>query len=320
MLAFVAQSALDPAGPQAERISDLWWLMFWICSIVFVLVIAALLMALVRGRREAPSTSPDTERRLTRSVAAATIVTILLLFVLLVSSVSTGRAIATLPGDQSGDPLVLQVTGRQWWWEIIYEDPIPSRRLTTANEIHIPVGRPVRIKTRSTDVIHSFWVPNLHGKRDLIPGYESEIWLQADRPGIYRGQCAEFCGLQHANMALLVIAEPAEKFRAWYEAGLQPARPPATPLAQRGKTVFESLPCPLCHNIAGTQSSGRTAPDLTHMASRLTLAAATLPNTRGHLGGWILDPQTIKPGNKMPAVALGSEDLEALLAYLEGLR
>jgi cytochrome c oxidase subunit 2 len=311
-------SALDAAGPQAGRIEDLWWIFFWVCTVVFVLVLIVLLAAIYRSRRsDEPVRSTEQERRLARAVGGATAVTAVILIGLLVLSVSTGRAVgsAAPPGS-----LTIEVVGHQWWWEINYEDPLPSRHFTTANEIHIPVGRPVRVKTRSTDVIHSFWVPNLHGKRDLIPGRPSETWLQADRPGVFRGQCAEFCGAQHANMALVLVAEPPEAFESWRSAQLRPAPPPARPLLRRGQEVFLALPCPTCHTIAGTPAGGRVGPDLSHLASRRTLAAGTLPNARGHLAGWILDPQTPKPGNKMPAVALQSNDMEALLAYLESLR
>jgi cytochrome c oxidase subunit 2 len=320
-------SALDAAGPQAGRIEHLWWIFFWVCSVVFVLVLIALLAAIYRSRkgrerdarRLEPETNPprERERSLVRAVGGATVVTAVILIGLLVLSVATGRAVGSSPPP---DALTIEVVGHQWWWEINYENPLPSRRFATANEIHIPVGRPIRVKTRSTDVIHSFWVPNLHGKRDLIPGRPSETWLQADRPGVFRGQCAEFCGAQHANMALVVVAEPAAAFESWRSAQLQPAPPPARPLLRRGQEVFLALPCPTCHTIAGTPAGGRVGPDLSHLASRRTLAAGTLPNARGHLAGWILDPQTQKPGNKMPAVALQSDDMEALLAYLESLR
>ncbi len=316
-------SALDAAGPQAGRIEDLWWIFFWVCTAVFVLVVAALLAAVLRRRRQDQRRLSDeaggtgSERGLVRAVGGATAVAAILLIGLLIASVATGRAVGSLapPGA-----LTLEVVGHQWWWEINYEDPMPSRRFTTANEIHIPVGRPIRIKTRSSDVIHSFWVPNLHGKRDLIPGHPSETWLQADRAGVFRGPCAEFCGAQHANMALVVVAEPPAAYESWRAAQLQTAPPPATALQSRGKAVFLALPCPACHTIAGTQAGGKIGPDLTHLASRQTLAAGTLPNTRGHLAGWVLDPQTQKPGNKMPAVALQPDDLQALLAYLESLR
>ena len=305
-------SALDAAGPQAGRIEDLWWIFFWVCAAVFVLVVAALLAAVLHRRRQ-----EDQDRGLVRAVGGATAVTAILLIGLLIASVATGRAVGSLPPP---DALTLEVVGHQWWWEIHYEDPVPGRRFTTANEIHIPVGRPIRIKTRSSDVIHSFWVPNLHGKRDLIPGHPSETWLQADRSGVFRGPCAEFCGAQHANMTLVVVAEPPAAFEAWRAVQLQPPARPATALQSRGQAVFLALPCTTCHTIAGTQAGGKIGPELTHLAGRQTLAAGTLPNTRGHLAGWILDPQTQKPGNKMPAVALKSDDLQALLAYLESLR
>jgi cytochrome c oxidase subunit II len=169
-------------------------------------------------------------------------------------------------------------------------------------------------------VIHSFWVPSLHGKKDLIPGYTNVIWIEADRPGVYRGQCAEFCGFQHAHMALLVIADPPERFQAWAEAQRQSSPPPSTPQQARGKYLVEHLPCANCHTVRGTQASGKLGPDLTHLASRRTLAAGTMPNNRGHLGGWVLDPQSIKPGNLMPPTAMSSENLQALLSYLEILR
>jgi cytochrome c oxidase subunit II len=315
-------SALDSAGPQAGRIEDLWWVFFWVCLPVFLLVLAALAAALLHARRhpvhpEAEHRLPGREPGLLRAVGGATVVTAILLIGLLIASVSTGRAVGSPAPPGS---LTLEIVGHQWWWEARYEDPEPSRHFSTANEIHIPVGRPVRIKTRSNDVIHSFWVPNLQGKRDLIPGHPSEIWLQADRPGVFRGQCAEFCGVQHANMALVVVAEPPAAFAAWRSSQLAPARPPATALQSRGQAVFLALPCPTCHTVSGTPAGGKLGPDLTHLASRGTLAAGTLPNTREHLGGWILDPQTRKPGNKMPAVALPPDDLQALLAYLESLR
>lgn len=325
-LAFLAgwpgrHSALDPAGPQAERIGDLWWLMFWISTAVFLAVVAALLAAILRRRREeeeAPGPiAPEARHRLTRVVAGAVGVTVVLLFVLLFASVGTGRALGSLSSPQA---LTIRLTGQQWWWSVEYQDPVPGRMVTTANEIHIPTGRPVLVQLESRDVIHSFWVPNLHGKRDLIPGHKGEVWIQADRPGVYRGQCAEFCGHQHALMGLLVVAEPPEAFAAWLEAQRRPAAPPVTPAQKRGQKLVETLPCALCHTIQGTAASGKTGPDLTHLASRKTLAAGTLPNTPGHLAGWIIDPQSIKPGNHMPANTLQSEDLQALLAYLGSLK
>ncbi|HEY0513495.1 MAG TPA: cytochrome c oxidase subunit II [Thermoanaerobaculia bacterium] len=313
-------SALHPMGPQAGHINDLWWLMFWVCAAVFVLVMVATGFAITR--RSLPSGPPGpippaSRRRMTGAVAGAIGVTVLILFALLIASVSTGRAIASLSSSKAP---VIRLTGHQWWWEVEYQDPHPDRMVLTANEIHIPAGRPVLIQLSSNDVIHSFWVPNLHGKRDLIPGHDSEIWIQADKPGIYRGFCAEFCGYQHAHMGLLVIADPPDRFDAWYSAQLQSSVMPATPLQQRGRQLVEASPCAVCHSIQGTQAGGKLGPDLTHLASRRTLAAATLANNRGNLAGWILDPQTVKPGNHMPGNSLGSEDLQAILDYLESLK
>lgn len=315
------QSVLHPAGPMAERILGLWDLMYWVSVAVFVLVMLALLAAVLRRRSKIEDEEdipgpPQNQRRLFQVIGAATAVTLLLLFVLLIGSVATGRATASL----SGEPLVLRVVGKQWWWQIDYIDPVPSRSITTANEIHIPVGRPVKIHLESGDVIHSFWVPNLHGKKDLVPGFKNVTWIQADRPGVYRGQCAEFCGFQHAHMALLVIAEPPEQFEAWAEAQRRSSVPPRTPQQAKGRYLVERLPCANCHTIRGTLASGRLGPDLTHMASRRTLAAGTMPNNRGHLGGWMLDPQSIKPGALMPPTAMSSDSLQAVLAYLESLR
>ncbi|HEV2706187.1 MAG TPA: c-type cytochrome, partial [Pyrinomonadaceae bacterium] len=207
-----------------------------------------------------------------------------------------------------------------WWWEVEYDNRNPSLNVTTANEIHIPVGRPVFFRLTSNDVIHSFWVPNLHGKTDLIPGRETTTWLRADRAGTFRGQCAEFCGHQHAHMALTVVAEAPEQFQAWYDAQLKPAREPATPAEARGREVFLTSPCVMCHKIQGTDAGGNAGPDLTHLASRPTLAAGTLENTRGHLAGWVVDSQKIKPGNRMPPNNIEPDDLQALLDYLQSLK
>jgi cytochrome c oxidase subunit 2 len=211
------------------------------------------------------------------------------------------------------------VTGYQWWWEIQYEDDDPSRNFTTANEIHIPAGAPVRIKLASSDVIHSFWVPNLFGKQDLIPGQENEIRFVAERPGTYRGQCAEYCGFQHAHMSFFVVAESKDVFEAWRDKQIKSAEPPADPERQHGQQVFLSSPCALCHAIRGTEAGGRVGPDLTHLMSRRSIAAGTLPTSRGTVAAWIVDPQSIKPGNNMPLVTVSPDDLHALVSYLEGL-
>ncbi|HZS04513.1 MAG TPA: cytochrome c oxidase subunit II [Blastocatellia bacterium] len=312
------QSALDPAGLQAHRISRLWWLMFWVCLSVFVIVMGALGYALWRSRRrERVATEPEAERSMTRWVTGAVVVSAAILFILLIADFSTGRAITSL---ESSDAVMIKVTGHQWWWEFTYDDPVPSQQVTTANEIHIPVGRPVRLEMTSHDVIHSFWVPNLHGKTDLLVGHQTVTWLQADRPGTYRGQCAEYCGHQHAHMALLVVAEPPEDFKAWLDHERLPAADPSNDEQRRGRQIFLTRAWVMCHQIRGTDAGARSGPDLTHLASRQTIAAGTLPNNRGNLGGWVVDSQGIKPGNKMPPNELSGEELQALLSYLESLK
>jgi cytochrome c oxidase subunit 2 len=309
------QSMLDPAGVQAARIEWLWWLMFWVCTVVFVVVLGALALAVRRGR--SPSDDRPSERALFNGVAAALAVTIVALFGLLSASVVTGRAIAT---PERPHALTIDITGYQWWWRVEYVHPDPSLRVTTANELHLPVGRPVTLLLRSNDVIHSFWVPNLHGKMDLVPGRLNTTWFRADRPGVYRGQCAEFCGLQHAHMALTITVESAEEFERWVQGQRALAPTPATPQQSRGLNVIERGPCALCHTIRGTQAGARVGPDLTHFASRSTIGAGAAPNTRGYLAGWIADPQRLKPGNRMPPTGLSGEDLQAVVAYLETLR
>jgi len=258
------------------------------------------------------------ERRVRRTVTIATAVTAAILMVFLVASYLTGRAYAVTP--LGGRPLQVSVIGHQWWWEVVYSDSITSRSVTTANEIHVPTGRNVVLKLSSTDVIHSFWVPNLSGKKDLIPGYGTTTWFRVDRPGIYRGQCAEFCGHQHANMGLLVIAESPARFADWYERQLQPSDTPAAPLLRKGQQAFLDRSCVMCHTVRGTPAGSHVGPDLTHVGGRMTLAAATIPNNRGYLGGWVLDPQGIKPGAHMPPNDIPASELQALLSYLESLR
>jgi cytochrome c oxidase subunit 2 len=313
------QDMLQAAGPQAAHIGELWWLMLAVCAAVFVAVLAALFMALRRAPRSDPRTPADIaslsrdEPGPRRAVISAVALSTVLLVGLLVASVATDRALARLP---LGDALHVEITAHQWWWDIRYDDPDPTRMFTTANEMHIPVGRPVIVTLKSDDVIHSFWVPNLHGKKDLIPGRTATIQLRADDPGTYRGQCAEFCGLQHALMAMVVIASPPQEYEAWAEGQRRAAPQPGDERQKRGQALFVSGSCMLCHAIGGTPAGARKGPDLTHLGSRKTLAAGTLPNTPQHLAAWILDPQKFKPGVNMPAHPLPAQDLDALVAYL----
>jgi len=301
-------SSLDVAGPQAGHIASVWWLFLGVSVVVYVAVMVALLLGLSRGERA------SNLRRRTFVVGGAVGVTVLVLLGLLAKSVLAGKALTAMTGKAE---VVVHVIGRQWWWELQYQADPPSQMVTTANELHIPVGKPVLLQLDSRDVIHSFWVPALHGKRDLIPGHPSTTYIQADRPGIYRGQCAEFCGDQHARMGMLVIAEAPDDFYRWLSHARAPAPEPADDLARRGREVFLRGPCVMCHAVSGTIAAASNGPDLTHVAGRLTLGAGTLANKRGHLAGWILDSQAIKPGNHMPPVPLAAGDLQALLTYLE---
>jgi cytochrome c oxidase subunit II len=315
--------ALHPAGVQAAHIAQLWWFTVAICGVVFLAVLAALLIALRRAPRATESTPADVaslregEPRVRRPVIGAVALSVAGLFALLVGSVATDRALANM---SLVNAVGIEVVGHQWWWDVRYDDPDPSRSFYTANEIHIPVGRPVLLTLKSDDVIHSFWVPNLHGKKDLIPGRTATLQLRADQPGTYRGQCAEFCGAQHAFMAFQVVAEAPEQFEKWAEAQRQPAGEPQAAQQAKGRELFLSGSCMLCHAIQGTTAQGRKAPDLTHVASRSTLAAGTIPNDPQHLAEWIADPQKYKPGVNMPAHSVPKEQLDSIVAYLGSLK
>jgi cytochrome c oxidase subunit 2 len=321
-----AQNALDAAGPQAGSIAKLWWMKLPIGVVVWVLVVGVMLMGASRARArfrhaedERARLGPDEaqDRRFTWVIGAAVAVTVVTLFITLVSDFRVGQAL-TMPPATTVVPI--KVVGHQFWWEVWYPDSIPQNTVITANELHIPVGKAVVMELTARDVIHSIWVPNLAGKKDLLPGYTRSLWFRADTPGVYRGQCAEFCGLEHAKMGVLVIAEPQDKYDAWIKAQRAPATEPADSIAAHGKTVFMGTTCVMCHAISGTSAGAQTGPDLTHVGSRRTIAAGTLANTEGNLMAWITDPQRIKPGVLMPATKLEPRDLNALVAYLRQLK
>jgi cytochrome c oxidase subunit 2 len=313
------QSALDPHGVQAEGLVRLIGATVAVCTLVWVLVASVLLRALWRGRRQpADGTGVDerTEKRMRTTITVAVAVTVLTVVALTaISFVATRRITATDPAA-----MVIRVRSWQWWWEVTYPDASPDRTLVTANEIHVPVGRTVRIELAAADVIHSFWVPNLAGKMDMIPGRDNTLTFRATRAGTYRGQCAEFCGLQHAHMAFIVIADEPADFEAWRVAQLAPAVAPEQAQAQAGREVFLAKACASCHTVRGTDAAGTLGPDLTHVGGRRTIAAGLFETTRGSLAAWIADPQRLKPGNNMPMVDLSADELNAVAAYLEGLR
>ena len=316
-------SSLTAAGPQAKKIEWLYWVIFWISLIVFVLVIAFFAGGVAKSRIDEAEMAPvlpqdeERDRPAKGAVSIAIAITVVTLFVVLVLSIVTGKSAA---GLTSNNPITIEVIGHQWWWEARYPSPQADLTAVTANEIHLPVGKPITILTASRDVIHSFWAPNLNGKRDLMPGYQTAFSFQVDTAGIYRGQCAEYCGEQHAHMGFEIVAEPADQFDAWLQQQRKPAIDTTDATALRGREVFLTHACVLCHTIRGTEAGSKVGPDLTHVATRRMIAAATLSNAPGSLAGWITDPQRIKPGARMPANPLDPDDLQALITYLRGLQ
>ena len=304
-------SMLDPNGPRAERVADLWWIMFVLGAIVFLVVMAFLLAAIRRARRESDS-SNETEEVSTTPIKIGVVITTAIVLLLVGLTFWAQRDLAA-PDDPAA--MTIEVVGHQYWWEVYY----PDAGFMTANEIHIPVGEPVNVRLTADDVIHSFWVPELSGKLDLVPGRVNEFWIQADEPGVYFGECAEFCGLQHALMRFLVVADPPDVFTAWVDQQRAVARQPDSDLLVRGQQIYLSHSCMYCHTIEGAASSGGVRPDLTHLASRDTLGAGVLENNPDNLAAWITDSQSIKPNNQMPNYTISPEDLDALIAYLESL-
>jgi cytochrome c oxidase subunit II len=308
------QSSLDPASPASSKIATLWWVMFAGGVVVTAVVLVLVFVAVLRRRDEATGRFAPGTRFVAVAGVGIPLVVLVALFALTLSTIPETAPASSSTGRAPG--LTIDVTGRQWFWDVEYRDS----GVRTANEIHIPVGQTVELRVHAADVIHSLWVPRLNRKIDMIPGHTNTLDLHADEPGTFRGQCAEFCGIQHAHMAFWVVAEPPAAFRSWLHAEAAAARDPQTPSEIEGQQVLLGSACVYCHRIAGTNASGEVGPDLTHLASRRALAAATIPNTRGYLAGWVLDPQHVKPGNKMPATDLDGKQLQALLDYLESLR
>ena len=316
-LAGCGQSTLDPQSRPAREIADLWW---WMLAAATFVLLGALALLFVGWRRRHKPGLPVLGRLGERGFNGLVVIfgMVVPLLALMVVFVVANFSIASVTGapDPSSTAMTIVVTGHQWFWDVRY----PGAAAVTANEIHIPVRTRVNAVLRTDDVIHSFWLPQLNRKADMVPGHPNRILLYADRAGVYRGQCAEFCGLQHANMATTVVAQSPADFRAWLANMARPRRAPATPAAARGEQVFLSERCASCHTIRGTSAHGTIGPDLTHVATRATLAALTIPNTERGLTRWISDPQQIKPGAKMPAVDLSPTELRAVVAYLRSLR
>jgi cytochrome c oxidase subunit 2 len=310
------QSTLSPRSPQTHAIRTLWWWMLAAATVVFLGAVTMLILAWVtRGRKGLPffgEHEPVAQGLVVVFGIAIPIVALIALF----GGADVYLVGQTAPPGPRTTALTIQVVGHQWWWEIHY----PGTRAVTANEIHIPVNTRVNVVTTTADVIHSFWVPQLARKIDLVPGRRNRILLYASRPGVYRGQCAEFCGLQHAHMSLEVVAQPAQAYRAWLADMTSPAPPATGAAAATGLHLFMADQCASCHQIRGTSASGTVGPDLTHLASRRTLAAATIPNVPGELERWILNPQNIKPGDRMPDLGLPRSQVKDIVTYLDGLK
>jgi cytochrome c oxidase subunit 2 len=315
------QSPLDPAGEQAFRLFGLLNLMTWVCGFFYLLVMVFLGWALWRARKRLASSADGldlvAERRLGRGLLLWAVVIVVGLFALVVGSFLADRGLAEA---RDRGALQVRITAHQYWWRVAYREPSSGRWIETANELHLPLGTTTRISLRSADVIHSFWVPNIAGKMDVIPGRTNIIDVTPRRSGWFRGQCAEFCGLQHTRMAIDVKAEAPAAFRAWLAEQGGDAKPPRQGVAARGLAIATSERCASCHQIRGTSASGTVGPDLTHVGSRRSLAAGTMPMTRAALQGWVAQPQALKPGTMMPAVALEPADADALSLYLAGLK
>jgi cytochrome c oxidase subunit 2 len=304
-------SLLDPHGPEAHRIAGIWWLMFGLAAAVYLVVGGFILAGALRGRRTESGKDSRISERAFIWIGGIIVPTAILGVLAVVTVQGT-----THLRQPERNPLKVEVVGKRWWWEVRY----PSLHFTTANEIHIPVGRPIEVGLDSDNVIHSFWVPQLAGKLDTIPGQHNVLRLKADKPGTYRGVCAEYCGTQHARMQFVVIADSTATFDRWAARRQRPPAPPESDVAAAGELAFVRSPCAGCHTIKGTQADGKLGPDLTDFGARHWIGSITVPNTADNLAGWITDPESIKPGSLMPPTALSPDDLRSIVAYLEGLK
>ena len=307
------QSSLSAQGRNAQNIAALGWAMFAGAGLIllFVLATAAFMML-----------APEEVRRRFAGrgliIGAGLVFPIIALSALLLFTLPLGTALTVLPEDT---PVRIEVVGKMWWWEVRYPDPEGGAAVIAANEVHLPVGRPVELALTTSDVIHSFWIPQLAGKLDMIPGHVNVLRLRADAPGIFRGQCAEYCGAQHANMALFAVAHPPDEFDAWLAAQRRPATDPESPFQRRGRELFLGAGCGGCHRVRGTAAEGTIGPDLTHVGSRVSIGAGMLPTNAGTLAGWIADTQHLKPDSAMPSFNIfPGPDLRAVATYLESLK
>ncbi len=308
-----SQSILAPATSSARQVTDLFYFIFYVAFAIFIVVEVLLVYFVIRFQRRSNAAMPEQVHGSTPLEVGWTIAPALVLAVVFFFTVRTMQA--TSVSAQPAPTLNVTVVGHQWWWEFRY----PDLNLVTAGELHVPTGQVVSVTLESDNVIHSFWVPQLMGKTDVVPDHENKTWLRADAAGVYRGQCAEFCGAQHAHMLFRVVAQSSADFDAWVK---QQQTPPAAPAeaAARGKQLFENGACIGCHTIQGTKGQGKVGPNLTHFGSRTGIAGDTLTNTPENLAKWLKNPQAVKPGNDMVIPPLSDADIQALVAYLESLK
>jgi cytochrome c oxidase subunit 2 len=322
----IPMTYLRTRGPAANPIAHLGWGLIGVSLFVIAVIAISVFIGVMRGRPREPldENGHPPVRRGANGMPWLYIGVGTTVVFLIGCAVWTFIVLAETSAPPGGDPpsITLDITGHQWWWEAQYHKKgQPKRTFVTANEFHIPVGQPVRIRLRSDNVIHSFWVPELAGKTDVIPGQTNQAWLEAYQPGDYRVQCTEYCGLQHAHMALHVIAQPARQFQAWWNQQIKPAAAPTTAAEQRGRRVFQGH-CAVCHTVRGANffAEGQLGPDLTHVMSRRMIGAGLVPNNTGHLAAWIANAQALKPGVDMPTMNLTSQQLVDVVSYVNSLR
>ncbi|MFO0881587.1 MAG: cytochrome c oxidase subunit II [Gemmataceae bacterium] len=329
-------SVFSPVSPPADFIRTLFFLVMAICAGILVIVEAVLIYSLVKFRRRAGdnTSEPPQVYGSTPIEIAWTTAPALIVFLFILALFRTEFKVRTDPArpPEGGEPLYVTVIGHQWWWEYVYDRlgdeelrGTDGARLITANELRVPLSetgtpRPVYLTLKSADVCHSFWVPRLAGKTDLIPGRVNQMWFEAMEPGVYVGQCAEYCGTQHANMLLRVVVEKPEEFRRWLDAERKPAAAPVGAQLTRGRDLFLRTSCVNCHRVRGTAAQGTFGPDLTHLMGRSTLAAGMVDNGTDELRRWVDDPQTVKPGCLMPAMKLSPDELSLVVDYLRSLK
>ncbi|PTX91037.1 cytochrome c oxidase subunit II [Opitutus sp. ER46] len=303
-------SIFSPVSPHAQAITDLFVISLWICAVIFAIVAGLVGYSLFRYRWREGTPEPEQTAGHKKLEIVWTVIPFLIVLLLFGLTV---RAMQHSDPPPSGNPDLI-VVGHQWWWEV--RDP--KNGFVTANEIHIPVGRPISIELDATDVLHEFWVPQLTRKMTTVPGARNHVWMQADKPGVYEGVCSEFCGTQHAWMRFQVVAESPEDYAAWVRHQQSAARPPAG-AAARGQRLFRDMTCVNCHTVRDSDRAPNAGPDLTHLATRRQIGSGILPNTPENLRRWLSDPQQVKPGVKMPNFKLTDEQLDDLLAYLHSL-